>query len=83
MVGVAGRVEVLWGVGERCRSGYVGVQVEELWFDKGAIVQQVLGLYGCGMNSNFGLLQALHVLKGSCNRFNAGTGVHARSLHAI
>ena len=39
MVGVAGRCELLWGVIERCRSGSVGVAMEESWSKDGAIFQ--------------------------------------------
>ena len=46
MVGVAGRVGVLWGVGVRRRSRFVGVGVKELWSDEGGIVQGLLGLRG-------------------------------------
>ena len=37
MVGVVGRCELLWGVIERCRSGSVGVGVEDIWSEDGAI----------------------------------------------
>ena len=38
MVGVAGGVWVLWGVGVRRKSGSVGLGVKELWSDEGGIV---------------------------------------------
>ena len=31
---------MLRGVGVRCRSGSIGVGVEELWSDEGVIVQE-------------------------------------------
>ena len=37
MVGVASRCELLWGVVERCRSGFVGVGVEDIWSEDRAI----------------------------------------------
>ena len=83
MVGVVRRVRVLWGVGVRRRSRSIGVGVKELWFDEGGIVQELLGLCGCGMKIIIVFLQVLHVLKGWCEMFSAWTGGHARSLHAV
>ena len=83
MVGVAGRVGVLWGVGVRRRLRFVGVGVKELWSDEGGIVQGLLGLCGCGMKSIIVFFQVIHVLKWWSDLFSAWTGGHASSLHAV
>ena len=81
--GSGGRVELLWGKGVCQRSGSVGVGVDEIWSDEGAMVQSGFVCCGCRRMDDTFKLHRLHRLFRMGELAFIWAGGHAIILHGV